>query len=169
MHILLGDGHETPDDPVPALMELSRIMTAVVAHSLAAMERPLTVPQLRVLVLIGAAGSVNVSAVAEALGVNPSNASRTTDNLVRAGLVDRQTSDADRRNVELTLTGDGERLLKEVMEVRRSLFESVARSLGDRERAELSRSVRAFTSAARELSDTKRLGVEGDELLRWLV
>jgi DNA-binding MarR family transcriptional regulator len=144
-------------------------MTAVVAHSLAVMERPLTVPQLRVLVLVGSEGSVNVSAVAEALGVNPSNASRTTDTLVRAGLVDRQTSHTDRRNVELTLSGDGERLLKEVMDVRRSLFERVARSLGERERAQLSRSVRAFTNAARELSNTEQLGVDGDQLLQWLV
>lgn len=150
-------------------MELSRLMTAVVAHSLAVMERPLTVPQLRVLVLVGSEGSVNVSAVAEALGVNPSNASRTTDSLVRAGLVDRRTSDADRRNVQLTLSGDGEQLLKEVMDVRRSLFERVARNLGERERAQLSRSARAFTEAARELSGTERFGVDGDQLLQWLV
>jgi DNA-binding MarR family transcriptional regulator len=169
MHMFLEDDRKTADDPVGALMELSRVMTAVVAHSLAVMERQLTVPQLRVLVLVGSEGSVNVSAVAEALGVNPSNASRTTDSLVRAGLVHRQASSTDRRNVALTLTEDGDRLIKQLMDVRRSVFEKVAGSLGEDERTQLSRSVRAFTDAARELSGTEPLGVDGEQLLRWLV
>jgi DNA-binding MarR family transcriptional regulator len=167
MHTLGED--DNPADPVDALMELSRLMTAVVAHSLAVMERPLTVPQLRVLVLIGSQDSVNVSAVAEALGVNPSNASRTTDNLVRAGLVDRDTSDTDRRNVELTLSGEGERLLKELMDVRRAVFEKVIGRLGEQQRRQLSKAARAFTAAARDLSSAEQLGVDGDQLLHWLV
>jgi DNA-binding MarR family transcriptional regulator len=169
MHRFLEEDQKVTGDPVAALMELSRLMTAVVAHSLAVMERQLTVPQLRVLVLIGSEGSVNVSAVAEALGVNPSNASRTADSLVRAGLVDRQASAADRRNLSLTLTEEGTRLIKELMEVRRSVFEKVAATLDDAERTELSRSVRAFTDAARELSGSEELGVDADSLLRWLV
>jgi DNA-binding MarR family transcriptional regulator len=163
-----GDDSRT-DDPVGALMELSRVMTAVVAHSLAAMERPLTVPQLRVMVLLGAAGSVNVTAVAEALGVNPSNASRTTEHLVKAGLVDRQASDNDRRHVALTLTGEGERMIKELMDARRAVFETVSGRLGEEERRELSRAVRAFTRAAHDLSASEQLGVDGEQLLRWLV
>jgi DNA-binding MarR family transcriptional regulator len=169
MHVSLEAGDQGTDDPVAALMELSRVMTAVVAHSLAVMERPLTVPQLRVLVLIGSQGAVNVSAVAEALGVNPSNASRTTDTLVRAGLVDRQTSDTDRRNVELTLSGEGERLLEELMDVRRSVFEKIVGRLGEQQRRQLGRSARAFTLAARDLGDPEHLGVDSEQLLHWLV
>jgi DNA-binding MarR family transcriptional regulator len=168
MHTSSDRDPEAGADPVSALMELSRLMTAVVAHSLAVMERPLTVPQLRVLVLIGSEGSVNVSAVAEALGVNPSNASRTTDNLVRAGLVDRQTSDTDRRHVELTLSGEGERLLKELMDVRRSAFKSVVARLDKPQQRQLGETVHAFTKLARDLSDSEQHG-EGEPLVRWLV
>jgi DNA-binding MarR family transcriptional regulator len=169
MHTFVEVDPDAPSDPVAALMELSRVMTAVVAHSLAVMERPLSVPQLRVLVLVRSEGSVNISAVAEALGVNPSNASRTTDQLVRAGLVHRQASDADRRNVALTLTDEGNRLITEVMDVRRAVFEKVAGSIGEKDRAQLGQAVRRFTEAARELSETEPLGVYADQLFRWLV
>jgi DNA-binding MarR family transcriptional regulator len=52
--------------------------------------------------------------VAGALDVNPSNASRTCDRLMKAGLLDRRESPDDRRNVTLTLTEAGTWLVDKV-------------------------------------------------------
>lgn len=150
-------------------MELSRVVTAVVAHSLAVMENPVTVPQLRVLVLVGSGGPLNVSAVAEALGVNPSNASRTTDQLVGAGLVHRTESGRDRRNVSLTLSPAGRQLIDDMMANRRAVFAAVVAELTENQQTQLTRSARAFTRAAHDLSGRDRLRVDGDRLLGWLV
>ncbi|HEY0644178.1 MAG TPA: MarR family transcriptional regulator, partial [Nocardioides sp.] len=69
-----------------AMMPVSRTMTAIVARTLSEMKRDITVPQLRVLVLLNSRGQMNLSALAEHLDVNPSNASRTCDQLVNEGL-----------------------------------------------------------------------------------
>ena len=56
------------------------------------MDTTVSVPQMRVLVLLWTGEPLNLSAVAEGLGVNASNASRTCDRLVAAGLVERAAS-----------------------------------------------------------------------------
>ncbi|HKV22888.1 MAG TPA: MarR family transcriptional regulator [Mycobacterium sp.] len=50
---------------------------------------------------------MNLAAVADDLNVNPSNASRTCDKLIRAGLLDRDVSELDRRHIDLSLTAAG--------------------------------------------------------------
>jgi DNA-binding MarR family transcriptional regulator len=70
-----------------------------------------TLGQLRVLALLEDAGPMNLSAVAQGLAVDPSSASRTCDRLVRRGLVDRREDPGDRRNVVLTVTVAGRRIL----------------------------------------------------------
>jgi len=77
-------------------------------------------PQLRVLVLASMQGALNLGAVAEALGVHASNATRTVDRLVVAGLLDRRDSPADRRQLELRLTSKGRDLVESVMSHRRA-------------------------------------------------
>ncbi|MGI8721983.1 MAG: MarR family transcriptional regulator [Geodermatophilaceae bacterium] len=58
--------------------------------------------------------------MAEAPGVHASNATRTVDRLVVAGLIDRRDSPADRRQLELTLTSKGRDLVESVMSHRRA-------------------------------------------------
>ena len=91
-------------------MPVSRTMTAIVARTLSEMERDITVPQLRVLVLLNSRGNMNLSAIAQHLDVNPSNASRTCEQLVNGALAARATDEVDRRNVVLRLTTQGSRL-----------------------------------------------------------
>jgi DNA-binding MarR family transcriptional regulator len=69
-----------------ALLALSRTMTAVLARTLGRVAT-VSVPQLRVLVLLDTRGPMNPKALAENLGVNASNASRTCEQLVAAGLL----------------------------------------------------------------------------------
>src|SRR5689334_24560326 len=90
-----------PDTEV--LLDASKVMAAAIAHSLAAGDQRVSVPGMRVLVMVQAHGALNMSAVAEGLGVNASTASRTCDRLVTAGLLDRRDDVEDRRHVSLTL------------------------------------------------------------------
>jgi DNA-binding MarR family transcriptional regulator len=149
-------------------MRASRVVTAAIAHSLAVADAKVTLPQLRALVMVHDSGPLNMSAVAEGLGVNPSNASRTCDRLVRGGLLDRRDDPGDRRNVALTLTPAGRRLVSSMLAQRETIFRQVVEEMGPRERAQLTAGLNAFSDAARKLAPH---GVGSDvngHLLRWL-
>src|SRR6059036_509126 len=114
-----GYPQRVTDEPtLAALLRASRVITAIVVRSLMAVSPAITIAQARLLVFISGAGSANVNAVAEALGVNASNASRAADRLVRAGLLRRTQPDEDRRHVVLELSADGQALLASVMRQR---------------------------------------------------
>jgi DNA-binding MarR family transcriptional regulator len=103
-----------------AMMPVSRTMTAIVARTLTEVGQEITVPQLRVLVLLNSRGPMRLSSIAEHLDVNPSNASRTCDQLVGAGKALRDQDAGDRRSVLLRLSDDGARLVAQLMARRRA-------------------------------------------------
>lgn len=107
-------------------------------------------PQLRVLVIIDAKGPLNLAAVAAGLGVNPSNASRICDRLIRAGLLDRQDAPDDRRNITLSLTDAGSRLVNNVIERRRSAIIEVLRDMDPGDREVLAKALDRFATTAGE-------------------
>jgi len=73
----------------------------------------LTPVQLSGLRLVAAAeDGATVAQVAEVLGVAASNASRLVDRLVAFGVVHRERATSDRREVRVTLSGAGRRLLR---------------------------------------------------------
>jgi DNA-binding MarR family transcriptional regulator len=100
-----------------------------------------------------ARGSLTLGAVAAALGVHPSNATRMCDRLVAAGLVDRQDDPDDRRQLRLTLTADGAELVASVMSHRRAAVRRALTQMPPSERAELAARLGAFTEAAFGLID----------------
>lgn len=171
-----------------ALLGTSRLLTAVVARSLARIDATVTTPQLRVLVLLGTRGrgAVNLSMVAQGLGVNPSNASRTCEQLVVAGLVSRREDPTDRRQVALGLTDSGEALVRASMDHRRAVFTRLVDAMPSNRRAELAAGLEGLLATTAELSephdppsspnpvagedavaDTEAR--ETDRLLRWLL
>jgi DNA-binding MarR family transcriptional regulator len=158
-----------PQEVVSALMRASKVVAAAIAHSLAVADAKVTLPQLRVLVMVEDGGSLNMSSVAEGLGVNPSNASRTCDRLVRGALLDRRDDPSDRRNVALTLTPAGRRLVADMLRQRETIFAQVVARMGPRERSQLTTGLTAFSDAARDLAtlDEGRADRDG-HLLRWL-
>jgi DNA-binding MarR family transcriptional regulator len=70
----------------------------------------LSVAQCYTLEAIGSQGRSSLNAVAEALYITPSTASRAVDDLVRKGLVERRQDPADRRAIRLSLTPRGRAL-----------------------------------------------------------
>jgi DNA-binding MarR family transcriptional regulator len=148
-------------------MRASTVITAVVVRSLMSVAPRISVVQARVLVIVWGSETANVNAVADGLGVNASNASRTCDRLVKAGLLTREQHDDDRRNVVLRLSEDGQELIDSVMHQRCAELEKVASRLSLTQQTELRRGLQAFNAAAEAL-DAGPHDLIDIHLLSWL-
>src|ERR1700756_5467603 len=84
-------GGPSPDQ-IDAVLRASRALVGIAAASMGAVDDDVTVAQSRVWGGVEAKVRLTRGAVAAGLGVNPSNASRICDRLIRAGLLDRQDS-----------------------------------------------------------------------------
>jgi DNA-binding MarR family transcriptional regulator len=134
---------------VDAVMTASRVLVGIAARSLAA-AGDVSLPQYRVLVLIAGRGPQRAIDVAGALGVNPSSATRLIDRLVRAGLVRRQRSRADRRSYLVALSPKGRDLVAEVTQRRREEFERLLSSLPADQHEPVISALHAIADAAGE-------------------
>jgi DNA-binding MarR family transcriptional regulator len=134
------------------LLSAARVFAAITAEAIAQVEEGVTLPQMRVLVLASQPGQLNATGVAQALDIHLSSASRICDRLVQAGLLDRRDLPQDRRNVELTLTPAGERLLASVNDHRREVFRRILRRMDSAERESLAAALSVFVGAAEEYS-----------------
>lgn len=153
---------------VQALMATSKVLTAVVSRSLNAAGSAVTIPQLRILVMLSSQGPLNLTAVAQALGVNASNASRTCDQLVTGGLVLRSADTEDRRNIVLRLSISGTALVEQLMSYREAVLGEIAEGMKPKERVALASGLGAFLRAAEALSADEAPEDDEDHPLRWL-
>lgn len=135
---------------VDAAMLAAQALIGVAAQSVSEVEDRVTMPQLRVLVLVATRGPFNLNALADALGVHPSNATRACDRLVALGLLLRTESTVDRRNLFLGLTPDGQLLIDTLLEHRRAAMGAVLARLPDHFREALVGALLAFGAAADE-------------------
>lgn len=134
-------------------MRAARVLAGVVAESVAKVESVVTPPQLRVLVLAGTRRTLNLTDVAAALDVHPSNATRTCDRLVDAGLLSRTQATGDRRQLRLVLTSSGQRLVQSVMRHRRIAVEQILVRMPATARRRMAGVLEAFAAAAGEPTD----------------
>src|SRR5262245_47099462 len=95
------------DAVTSAVLTASRLLVAISARSLSAVDEQVTLPQFRMLVMLATYGEMKLIALADRLEVNSSTALRMAERLVAAGLVDRQVNPVNRREVVLRLTGSG--------------------------------------------------------------
>jgi DNA-binding MarR family transcriptional regulator len=137
-------------DQVEAVMAASRALVGITAASIGDVDNIVTVPQLRVLMMISTRGPMNLGSVAEGLGVSAPNASRICDRLLRAGLLNRRADPTDRRSIELSLTDEGERLIDRVVRHRRTAVRRVLREMTDAERDAVTAAMQVFARAAGE-------------------
>lgn len=138
-----------------SLMDAARVFAGITAESVAQTGDAVTLPQLRVLVLASTRSALSNAEVADALDVHLSNASRTCDRLVQAGLLSRRASPHDRRRVELSLTANGEELLGTVTAHRRAAFSRILQQMPPEEQLALARALGAFTDHADEMSERR--------------
>jgi DNA-binding MarR family transcriptional regulator len=99
--------------------------------------------QLRALAAVDEAGSCTLGALADALLISVSSASRLVDRVTAAGLLDRRPSETSRRELTLQVTPRGRRLLRRHQAARRAVFADVLRDMPAHDAAALLRGLRA--------------------------
>ncbi len=104
--------------------------------------------QLRALQVVERDEGLNLGALADAMGLLLSSASRLTDRLIAAGMIDRTTSNIDRREVSLRLTADGRALLSDLREDRHRRLGQILARMAPASRIALVRGLREFARVA---------------------
>jgi DNA-binding MarR family transcriptional regulator len=146
---------DRPSGPeVEAVMLAARVLVALSAQSVSAVDDVITLAQLRVLVVVASRGPLNLGAVAAGLGVHPSNATRAVDRLVTTGLLHRSDDPTDRRHLVLDLTDAGRELVDRVMDHRRRAIASILDRMPAGRRRALVPVLRAFAEAGGETPDS---------------
>ena len=142
------------DAEVDAVQAACRVLVAISAQSIAAVEDVVDLTQFRALVVIASRGSVSLAELALAARLHMSTASRMCDRLVSMGLVHRADDPDNRRQLVLTLTEQGSRLVADVMGRRRAALEPLLLELPKDRRAQLVSLLREFADAGGEPADT---------------
>lgn len=148
-------------DQVEAVLDASRVLVAVSSQSLAAIDEDISLTQFRVLVILAGHGPMDLNALAERMGVHPSNATRACDRLVSLDLLDRSHDPADRRRLLLAPSAAGQRLLHTVSEHRRTTITNVLANMPPGRRRHLHQVMRDFAAAGGEVPTSEWLHVNG--------
>jgi len=154
---------ESLDSITDALMTSARLLIAISATSIAAVDENITIPQFRTLVILSNEGSVNLATLATLLGVKPSATGRMVDRLVSAGLIDRLPHPTSRRELLAALTPRGRKVVRQVTTHRRAEIARIVEKMPPTERHGLVRALTAFTVAGGE--PTTCLDVDDTEAL----
>lgn len=148
------DAHDGEAD---ALLAACRVLVAVSAQSIAAVEDVADLTQVRALVVVASRGSVSLSELSEAANIHLTRASRLCDRLVLMGLLNRADDPANRRQLTLTLTPAGEWVVAEVMRRRREaiapILDRMRQQMTQHRRAQLTSLLKEFATAGGEPSD----------------
>lgn len=123
-------------------------LVAVWAHAAETEQSMVSHPQLRALTAIDRHGALNLNGLAAELGTIASSASRLVDRLVAAGLVERELSEATRREVTVTLRPAGRQLLERLQQVRRAEITSILGVMTPAAARALAHGMREFAAAA---------------------
>ncbi|WP_063905920.1 MarR family winged helix-turn-helix transcriptional regulator [Nocardia kruczakiae] len=149
-----------PDEPgaeldaqVHAVMRAAQALVGIAVRSLEEVENLLSMQQLRVLVIVATQGPINVNALADAVGIHPSNATRACDPLVARELLRRQESSTDRRQVQLAITEHGRHLLQSVMRRRHNAITRILAQMPPTHRGDFVGAMESFAAAAGEVVD----------------
>ena len=145
------DGHaDDAEAMVSALLTASRLLLALSARSIAAVDDALTLPQFRMLVTLESRGEVSLTGLAAELDVQPSTAMRMIDRLAAAGMVRRAATPKDRRTTLISLTDAGRSTVARVTEHRRRAIVPVVAAMPGVQRRSFVEALQSFAEAGRE-------------------
>jgi DNA-binding MarR family transcriptional regulator len=139
-----------PGAAVAATLTASRGLLGVIARSLAPVMDTVTLPQFRVLVVLSNFGSLRMGELAGKLGANQSTFSRFADRMVTAGLITREASFTNRREVIMSLTDHGREIHHSVTKARQDEITKILDSLTAQERETVMAGFEVFSRAAGE-------------------
>ena len=150
--------NRTPDQELEALLAACRVLVAISAKSIAAVEDVANVTQVRALVVVASHGSVSLGELAEAANIHLTRASRLCDRLVLKGLINRADDPANRRQLNLTLTPSGKRVVRAGDGQSRKAIEPIlarmTRQMSAERRSEFVAMLQDFAAAAGEPAES---------------
>jgi len=135
----------------------SRALLGVVARSLTGTLDSVSLPQFRALVLLSSRGPARMGDLAHLLGVHQSSFSRTADRMELAGLIVRGQSPESRREVLVSPTEKGLRIVDEVTEARRREIAAILARLSPGDQEKIAVGFTLFAQAAEEPSSADNL------------
>jgi DNA-binding MarR family transcriptional regulator len=135
---------------VEVLQAATRMLSGVALRSLDVLGNTVSLPQFRVLAVLGALGRARSTRVARALGLDASSVTRLADRLVAAGYVARGSDPRNRIGVTLELTDTGQDLVTQVAEWRRRELTLILGRLEPDERDTLTAALRRLVEVAGE-------------------
>lgn len=94
----------------------------------------ITVAQCHTLVEIGRTEGLSLNELSEILTLDKSTMSRTVDNLVRTGLVERKIDNMDRRYAKITLTARGVAMVEVINSSMADYFDRILHSIPQEKR-----------------------------------
>jgi DNA-binding MarR family transcriptional regulator len=118
------------------LMTVPAVMKFVRSHMGGSSKGEVSVPQFRTLIFLTKNKDASLSMLAEHLALSVSATSRLIDGLVRRGIVHREISMKDRRQVHLSLTTKGETIFHSA---RNAAVEAMVDSFSELTERELAR------------------------------
>jgi DNA-binding MarR family transcriptional regulator len=137
--------HDPPDLSVALENALSPLLFLVARASSTALQH-LSTSQSQSLLVLESRGPLRLTTFAAAMAVLPSSATRLCDRLVAAGLVERTGHDADRREVMIALTRQGQRTAGQLRQRRVEVLQGALANLDVEQRADLLRGLSALSS-----------------------
>jgi DNA-binding MarR family transcriptional regulator len=134
------------------LLEASKALVGIAMRTIPP-ESGVTLAQFRGLVLLEKSGGMRAGDLAHALAVTPSTATRLCDRLVRDGFANRVMSEHDRREVLLSITGSGSKVVRAALAQRRRELGRVVANIPVDDRAAFIRCMKLFQSAGQPATD----------------
>lgn len=109
-----------------------------------------TITQCHAIVEIGRMKKVSLIDLAELLGLDKSTMSRTINNLVEDGLVNRDLVAENRRYVSIQLTNNGIEVFDNIEESMATYYSSIFTSIPENKRSQVLESLKLLTAAVKE-------------------
>jgi len=114
-------------------------------------ESGLSLTQITTLMRLHHGGACRLSTLSDHLGVSRAATSQMTDRLVNMGLLERTENPTDLRAKQLTLTPEGEAVIRRSIDARRKWMEDLTRMLDDDQKAVIIAALKTLTEAAEKL------------------
>lgn len=121
-------------------------------HAPEFLEIAVTMPQAKLLYLLGAAGELHMSELVARLGVSLSTISGLVDRIVEAGLAARRDDPADRRQVVVGLTAAGTEFIDRFRELNAHEMRELLALLDDTELGVVREGLAALARAAQRMA-----------------
>jgi len=107
----------------------------------------ITISQCHAIVEIGRIEKLSLNKLAELLELDKSTTSRTINNLVDLGLVQREISPEDRRYITISLTTEGEKIYKNIENSMDEYYLNIFNSIPEEKRNQVLESLELLTEA----------------------